>query len=169
MFLGCKFIKKEIKKFFMEWDSQEHKLNIKIVDHYMEKIMWKAIDDFEHEDKVKDQIKLSCFIEYCYKYKENFQPKAQSVDKIKKAHSDYVEHRKKAGFFIITDKLNVVLVKAPGIEKLNLPKGKEDYLDADLKETAVRELREETGYNFIVFFDAKLNFFFNDCIVVTNK
>ena len=80
-------------------------------------------------------------------------------------HKDYIKNRKRAGVIAITKNNKVLVVQA--LKKVWFPKGKEDYYDADLKETAVRESKEESSKNFLLNF--LTSFLYNTAILLIDN
>ena len=131
-------IKKDVDDFFNNWNEQQD-LNIAIVDHHMEKIKYNYLDN--HGVKILRQKNM---MEYCYlQYKDNCLMLNVTKDEMMVEHLKYTSNRKKAGVIAITKNKQLLLVRSCG--ELCLPKGKQDYADKDLIETAKRELKEETG------------------------
>ena len=117
------------------------KLDLRIVDHFMERIKYKYIDG--HSVKLRQR----ALIEYCYNFKDKFLPRNTSLEEMRWRYRHYVYNRKKGGVVAITKRNNVLLVLSYGL--LCLPKGKQDFYDANIEETAIRELKEETGIVFL--------------------
>ena len=137
-------MKTEVKDFFDKWDYQKRKLTIPIVDHHVEKIKYKLKDHYQVKVKMLQKHLMS----YCYNYKTKFLSPGISLNQMLADHKDYIKNRKRAGVIAITKDNKVLVVQAFG--KVWFPKGKENYYDADLKETAVREAKEESSKNFLL-------------------
>ena len=125
--------------------SKKEKLDSAIVRHHVRdmKLTYMRKNKIEFlEFGTKD------LINHCYeKYRDKFVEPGLTKNVFMKKHWDYVRNRKKAGVIVITNDLKILLVHS--CKKLCLPKGKEEYFDEDLKETAFRELKEETGMMYI--------------------
>ena len=146
MFAEVRYIIKEVKDFFDTWDYQKEKLTIPIVDHHVEKVKYELIDHY----KVKVKTLQKHLMSYCYNYKSKFLSPGISLDQMMADHKDYLKNRRRAGVIAITKDNKVLVVQA--FKQVWFPKGKEDYYDADLKETAVRESKEESSKNFLLNF-----------------
>ena len=132
-------IRKDVDDFFSNWNGEQD-LNISIVDHHMEKIKYDYLDNHGISKEVLRQKNM---MEYCYSYKDNFLKSNLTKDEMLDKHLEYISQRKKAGVIALTKDKQMLLVRS--CRKLCLPKGKQDYYDKDLIDTAKRELKEETG------------------------
>ena len=131
-------LKARINNIFHYWKLTKESLTIAKVHQHVKKIKWRYM-----KNHPGFEIKTDTLMKYCYrKYASMFLKSNVSERNMFKKLSEYKEERRKAGVIVLTWDHRLLLVYSNGM--LCLPKGKEDYTDKDIKETAYRELKEET-------------------------
>ena len=113
---------------------KKEKLNLAIVDYHVRDMQ------FTYEKKNKVKLNTKDLMKHCYrKYKEKF----LEPDVTEEVMLSELNKREKAGVIVVTNDMKILFVY--GCNRLCLPKGKKEYFDENLMDTAFRELEEETS------------------------
>ena len=113
---------------------KKEKLDLAIVEYHVREM------EFTYEQKNKVKLNTKDLMKHCYrKYKEKF----LEPDVTEEVMLSELNKREKAGVIVVTNELEILFVY--GCNKLCLPKGKKEYFDENLMDTAFRELEEETS------------------------
>ena len=123
---------------FQDWKIKNEPVTIAKVHQHIKKIKWSYMKEHSGFKIETDDLMKYCYRKHASMYLKSNVSERLMFEKLRK----YKETRRKAGVIVLTCDLRLLLVCANGI--LCLPKGKEEYTDKDIKETAYRELKEET-------------------------
>ena len=137
-----------IDKFFKEdWKNIVPKgfsLTLPVVLYHVQQIVWHHIDSVNVKGSAFSLENIMSYCHYKHRNKIIFKGKCTTLEAMQNEMEMY-EKREKAGVAVLTKCKKILLCVSCGF--LNIPKGKRDYFDKTLVDTAIRELKEETGFD----------------------